>query len=83
MHAFLESHTGYYAPRVYLEEARRMGVGILGPDINKSGAGYTLEHRERSHAIRIGLSLIKGMSQDTVNRSLLSREAEGAFLSLP
>jgi DNA-directed DNA polymerase III PolC len=83
MHAFLESHTGYYAPRVYLEEARRMGVGVLGPDINKSGAGYTLEHRDRSHAIRIGLSLIKGMSQDTVNRSLLSREAGGAFLSLP
>ena len=83
MHAFLESHTGYYAPRVYLEEARRMGVGILGPDINKSGAGYTLEHRERSNAIRIGLLLIKGMSQDTVDRALLSRESGGAFLSLP
>jgi len=83
MHAFLESYTGYYAPRVYLEEARRMGVGILGPDINQSGAGYTLEQRAQSSAIRIGLSLVKGMSVDLTERLLDSRGTSGPFLSLP
>ena len=83
MHAFLESYTGYYAPRVYLEEARRMGVGILGPDINRSDAGYTLERHTESPAIRLGLSLIKGMSQELTERLLESRRDSGPFLSLP
>ena len=38
--SFLASHTGYYAQRVYVEEARRLGAAILGPDVNKSGADY-------------------------------------------
>ena len=38
--SFLASHTGYYAPRVYVEEARRLGAAILGPDVNKSGPDY-------------------------------------------
>lgn len=83
LHAFLESHTGYYEPRVYLEEARRMGIGILGPDINRSTEGYNLERRAGGHAIRIGLALVKGMSVDMIDRLLESREASGAFLSLP
>ncbi|MCY2961319.1 MAG: DNA polymerase III subunit alpha [Planctomycetota bacterium] len=36
--AFLESETGYYDPRVYVEEARRLGVAILPPDVNQSAA---------------------------------------------
>jgi len=42
--AFLESDTGYYDARVYVEEARRLGVPILGPDVNKSARGYRVEH---------------------------------------
>jgi len=36
--AFLESETGYYDTRVYVEEARRLGVSILPPDVNASAA---------------------------------------------
>ena len=39
--AFLASDTGYYERRVYVEEARRLGVPILGPDVNLSSAAYT------------------------------------------
>jgi DNA-directed DNA polymerase III PolC len=41
--AFLESDTGYYDARVYVEEARRLGVPILGPDVNRSARGYRVE----------------------------------------
>ncbi len=41
--SFLASETGYYDARVYVEEARRLGVAILGPDVNQSGATFTVE----------------------------------------
>ena len=34
--AVMSNLSGYYPPRVHLEEARRMGVRILHPDVNKS-----------------------------------------------
>ncbi|MBI5364231.1 MAG: DNA polymerase III subunit alpha [Planctomycetes bacterium] len=41
--SFLASETGYYGARVYVEEARRLGVPILGPDVNRSKATFTVE----------------------------------------
>jgi len=41
---------------VYTREARRMGISVLGPDINESGQTYTLTP---SGAIRYGLSSVK------------------------
>jgi len=41
---------------VYIREARRMGIQVLGPDINESSSGYTLT---KSGAIRYGLNSVK------------------------
>jgi len=41
---------------VYTREARRMGISVLGPDINESGNRFTLT---KSGAIRYGLSSVK------------------------
>lgn len=49
--AFLASETGYYRARVYVEEARRLGVPILPPDINRSGATFALEWVRRRPAV--------------------------------
>jgi len=76
--AFLASHTGYYATRVYIEEARRLGAAILGPDINRSGADFTFE----SGAIRAGLGSVRGLGEDNIE-VLLDERKRGAFLSLP
>lgn len=86
--AFLNSHTGYYQPRVYVEEARRLGVPILGPDVNRSGREFTLEvlrHADGAErdGLRIGLSQIKGLGQGTLDRLLGERARGGAFVSLP
>lgn len=82
--AFLVSETGYYEPRVYVEEARRLGVPILGPDVNHSGATFAVERaRDGALALRVGLAQVKGLSQASIERLLESRARAGAFLSLP
>ena len=81
--AFLLSETGYYPSRVYVEEARRLGVRILGPDVNRSGPGFQLERGAGPLALRVGLGRARGLSEATLERLLESRAAEGPFLSLP
>lgn len=81
--AFLASHTGYYAERVYVEEARRLGVPILAPDVNKSGVEHAVEWRAEIPALRLGLGLVKGLTQRTLDTLLAARASGGPFLSLP
>ncbi len=81
--AFLCSETGYYPARVYVEEARRLGVPILAPDVNKSEPTFAVEWIGDAAALRVGLSQVKGLSQATLERTLASRAEGGPFLSLP
>jgi DNA polymerase III alpha subunit len=82
--AFLASETGYYEPRVYVEEARRLGVPVLGPDVNRSDATFALEwSADGVPGLRIGLGQVKGLSQATLERLLAARGEGGPFLSLP
>jgi DNA-directed DNA polymerase III PolC len=77
--AFLASETGYYDPRVYVEEARRLGVPILPPDVNKSVRTFAIEGTGLRPALRIGLAQVKGLSE----RALASILAARPFVSLP
>jgi DNA polymerase III alpha subunit len=83
--AFLASHTGYYAARVYVEEARRLGAAILGPDINLSDADYAFAPgtRRNGPGIRAGLCQVRGLAEGTADAVLASRAQDGPFLSLP
>ena len=81
--AFLNSHTGYYGTRVYVEEARRLGIPILPPDINRSGSDFQLDRKREPAALRIGLGSIKGLASGTIQRLLEERDRGGPFLSLP
>jgi len=83
--AFLNSDTGYYDARVYVEEARRLGVAILPPDVNKSARDFTLEPpvAREPGAIRVGLGRVKGLAEGALARLLAARERGGPFLSLP
>jgi len=76
--AFLNSQTGYYQTRVYVEEARRLGIAILGPDINRSAEEFQLEHG----CLRVGLDRVRGLTHATLERILAEREST-PFLSLP
>ncbi|WP_206811737.1 DNA polymerase III subunit alpha [Paradesulfitobacterium ferrireducens] len=75
--ALLSSQTGYYGLGAYVEEARRKGIKILLPDINKSGALFTVEEG----SIRTGFSVIKGVGFQSMLAVLKERQAGGPFKS--
>jgi error-prone DNA polymerase len=68
---------GYYPPRVLAAEARRSGVAVLPPDVNKSSDLYTVE----GDAIRVSLGQLKGISSEAVS-SIINQRARGRFTSL-
>ncbi|MDH7494085.1 MAG: hypothetical protein QHH44_09360, partial [Candidatus Saccharicenans sp.] len=78
MTAVLNAGGGYYQLPEYVEEAKRLGVAILGPDVNRSGYRFQVEGR----AIRVGLGLIKNLTVKTIEKVLSEREANGAYLSV-
>jgi len=69
---------GYYSSDRYVQEARRFKVKVLSPDINKSGAGFTVEEG----AIRVGLGKIKGMGEKHLKSILSARKKYKIFHSL-
>ncbi|MBT3362084.1 MAG: DNA polymerase III subunit alpha [Chloroflexi bacterium] len=68
---------GYYPPRVLVAEAKRSGVTILPPDINRSFDFFSVENG----AIRISLAQIKGMSEGALI-SIQATKKNGDFTSL-
>lgn len=76
--AVLNAGGGYYDLPEYVAEARRNGIRILGPDANRSDAGFEVE----AGAIRVGLTAIKGLGLKTVERILDERRAGGEYLSV-
>jgi error-prone DNA polymerase len=78
MAAVLSNGGGYYSASAYLSEARRMGLKILPPDINKSDWHYTGVAR----SIRVGLMQIKGISRRLVDQVASERARAGPFNSL-
>lgn len=73
----LNAGGGYYPLEEYVEEARRWGLNFLPPDINRSDSLFKVE----GQAIRVGLSLIKGLGPKMVARILEERK-NGLFLSV-
>ena len=75
--AVLNNHAGMYPTRVHLEDARRRGVEIRGPCVNRSGADFTAE----GSAVRVGLSRLKGIRAAAV-REITEARKESPFRSL-
>lgn len=59
MAAVLSNQGGFYTTMAYIEEARRMGLRILLPDVQKGEMAYGAEG---PHAIRVGLMQIKDIA---------------------
>ncbi|OUN01537.1 MAG: hypothetical protein BAA04_07905 [Firmicutes bacterium ZCTH02-B6] len=69
---------GYYPPNTLLWEARRRGVAVRGPCVNKSAPEYTVES---DRAIRVGLRQIRSLSGATL-AAVLNARAKRPFASL-
>ena len=58
---------GFYSPHSLCQDARRHGVLVLGPDVNRSADAAVLEPCETSTggvAVRLGLSSVRGLGPE-------------------
>ena len=58
----LSNRGGFYYPAAYLEEAKRFGIEVLPPDVNRSCFGYTVE----DDAIRVGFVEIRDITHGSI-----------------
>jgi error-prone DNA polymerase len=75
--AVISNQGGFYSSYAYMSEARRFGIQILPPDVNRSQR----EWRGRKNKIRMGFMSIKRLQSKAVDRILDERKA-GEFDSL-
>jgi len=75
--AVISNQGGFYSPYAYMSEARRFGIQILPPDVNRSHK----EWRGRKNKIRMGFMSIKRLQQKAVDGIMDERKA-GEFDSL-
>jgi DNA polymerase-3 subunit alpha len=65
--------------RLFVRESRRMGIEILPPDINASGALFSVE---KADSIRYGLSALKGVGTVVMEKLVENRNQYGPFKSI-
>ncbi len=63
----------------FMEECKRMGIPVLGPDVNESNYHFTVN---KEGAIRFGLGAIKGLGSAPVDAIIAERKENGAFVSI-
>ncbi len=63
----------------FMEECKRMGVEVLGPDVNESAYQFTVN---QAGAIRFGLGGIKGLGMGPVENIIQERQENGPFTSV-
>ena len=61
----------------YMEECKRMGIRVLGPDINESQKGFAVND---SGGIRFGLGGLKGVGENAIENIITERKKDGAYL---
>lgn len=63
----------------FMEECKRMGIPVLGPDVNESQLKFTVN---KEGAIRFGLGGMKGVGESAVLEIVRERTEEGAFQNI-
>lgn len=63
----------------FIDECKRMGIPVLGPDVNESGFDFMVNNQGE---IRFGMGAIKGLGENAVNSIIEEREANGEYASI-
>jgi DNA polymerase III subunit alpha len=67
---------------VFVDDLRRNGLTLLGPDMNRSHAEFTVEQTELGHAVRYALAGIRNVGEKAMEQVVAEREARGEFETL-
>ncbi|MBL8002135.1 MAG: DNA polymerase III subunit alpha, partial [Flavobacteriales bacterium] len=63
----------------FMEECRRMGIPVLGPDVNESQYRFSVN---KAGQIRFGLGAVKGVGEGAVEAIVAERTANGPYTSV-
>lgn len=63
----------------FMEECRRMGIPVLGPDINESQYNFSVN---QAGQIRFGLGAVKGVGENAVEAVIADRNANGFYTNI-
>ncbi|MBP9688896.1 MAG: DNA polymerase III subunit alpha [Bacteroidia bacterium] len=63
----------------FMEECKRMGINVLGPDVNESQVSFAVNKKGE---IRFGLGAIKGVGENAVHELIAERDTNGPFSSI-
>ena len=63
----------------FMEECKRMGLNVLGPDINESKKGFAVNQKGD---IRFGLGGLKGVGEAAIDSLIEERLSKGPFTSI-
>ncbi|HUL32531.1 MAG TPA: DNA polymerase III subunit alpha [Candidatus Eisenbacteria bacterium] len=81
--AMCSAGAGFYHVPAYVEEAKRWGIEVRLPSVNRSRMEYTAERISDSQkALRVGLMQVKGLRIETIVAIVRERDTRGAFTSL-
>lgn len=65
----LNNNQSMYHPRLYVEQAKREGIAFHLPDVNLSGAEFSIQ----GHVLWVGFNFIKGLGPGSIERILDAR----------
>ncbi len=63
----------------FMEECRRMGLEVLGPDVNESYYKFAVN---QNNAVRFGMGAIKGVGRSAVETIVENRKKDGPYKSV-
>ncbi|MGC9343162.1 MAG: DNA polymerase III subunit alpha, partial [Bacteroidales bacterium] len=64
---------------IFMDECKRMGIQVLGPDVNESNVKFTVN---KDGNIRFGLGAIKGVGEYAVEKIIEERKENGLFTDI-
>ncbi|MEN9682306.1 MAG: hypothetical protein RLZZ427_57 [Pseudomonadota bacterium] len=67
---------------VFVDDMRRNGLEVAGPDINASEAEFTVERTDQGYAVRYALAGIRNVGEKAMDAIVAEREAHGRFTDL-
>lgn len=71
--AVLANWGGFYSQRIYLTEARRMGLNVRPPDVNYAEAEFSVRYRQSLPVLYMGLNQVRELTRRTRDQILKER----------